>query len=91
MDIIYTDRLVIREFTQVDIDKVFPFLSDPIVMKHYFGHLDIIGAQKWLNTTIESYKKYGYDFWAAYEKNADTFLGTIGLLNEEIDGKQYET
>lgn len=88
MDIIYTDRLVIREFTQVDIDKVFPLLSDPIVMKHCFGHLDIIGAQKWLNSTIESYKKYGYDFWAAYEKNADTFLGTIGLLNEEIDGKQ---
>lgn len=50
--------------------------------------MDIIGAQKWLNTTIESYKKYGYDFWAAYEKNANTFLGTIGLLNEEIDGKQ---
>ncbi len=67
---------------------MFPLLSDPIVMKHCFGHLDIIGAQKWLNTTIESYKKYGYDFWAAYEKNADTFLGTIGLLNEEIDGKQ---
>lgn len=36
MDIIYTDRLVIREFTQVDIDKVFPLLSDPIVMKHLF-------------------------------------------------------
>ncbi len=26
MDIIYTDRLAIREFTQVDIDKVFPIL-----------------------------------------------------------------
>jgi len=30
MDIIQTDRLVFREFTQADIDKLFLILSDPI-------------------------------------------------------------
>lgn len=34
MDIIQTDRLVFREFTQADIDNLFLLLSDPIGMKY---------------------------------------------------------
>jgi RimJ/RimL family protein N-acetyltransferase len=90
MDIIQTNRLVFRKFSQADIESLFFLLSDPIVMKYCSGTLNIIGTQKWLDLVIESYKKYGYDYWAVYERNTDDFLGQIGILNQEIDGKQEE-
>lgn len=90
MDIIQTDRLVFREFTQADIDKLFLLLSDTIVMKHCLGPMDITGVQKWLDIAIECYKKYGYDYWAVYERYTNTFIGQIGILNQEIDGKREE-
>lgn len=88
MDIIQTNRLVFREFTQADIDKLFLLLSDTIVMKHCLGTIDITGTKKWLDIAIECSEKYGYDYWAVYEKNTDTFMGQIGILNQEIAGKQ---
>jgi len=90
MDIFQTDRLVFKEFTQADIDNLFLLLSDPIIMKYCSGTTDRIGAQKWLDTAIESYKKYGYDFWAGIEKNTGVFIGTIGILKLDIDGKQED-
>lgn len=90
MDIIQTDRLVFREFTQADMDKLFLLLSDPIVMKYCSGPISITSTQKWLDMIMESYKKYGYDYWAVYEKNTDVFLGQIGIVNQEIDGKQED-
>lgn len=90
MNIIETNRLVFREFTQADIDNLCILLSDPIVMKYCSGTVDVIGTQMWLDMAIECYKKYGYDYWAVYEKNTGDFLGQIGILNQEIDGKQED-
>lgn len=87
MEVIKTDRLVFREFAQTDIDNLFLLLSDPIVMRHCSGPIDIAVAQKWLDLTIEAYKRYGYDYWAVYEKGKGHFLGQIGILNQKIDDK----
>ena len=88
MDIIQTDRLVFREFTQADIDKLLLLLNETIVMKYCSGPMNITGTQKWLDIAIECYKKYGYDYWAVYERYTNTFIGQIGILNQEIDNKQ---
>lgn len=90
MNIIQTNRLVFREFTQADIDNLFLLLSDQIIMKYCSGTINIMGTQKWLDITIECYKKYGYDYWAVYERNTDVFLGQIGILKQELDGKQED-
>lgn len=87
MEVIKTDRLVFREFAQTDIGNLFLLLSDPIVMRHCSGPIDIAGAQKWLDLTIEAYKRYGYDYWAVYERRTGNFLGQIGILNQKIDDK----
>lgn len=83
MDIIKTERLFFRKFTQAVIDKLFLLLSDPIIMKYCLGPMNIKGAQRWLDLTIEAYEKYGYDYFAVYEKNTDTFIGQIGILKEK--------
>lgn len=88
MDIIQTDRLAFREFAQADLEPLFLLLNDPAVMKYCSGPMDLAGAKKWLDAAIECYKNYGYDYWAVYDKNTDTFIGQIGILNQEIAGKQ---
>ena len=91
MVIIETNRLVFREFTQDDVDELFNLLSDPIVMKHCSGTINITGTQKWLDIAIESYKKYGYDYWAVYERGTGAFIGQIGILNQDIEGVNRRT
>lgn len=88
MDIIQTDRLVFREFTQADLEPLCLLLDDPTVMKYCSGPMDLAGVTKWLNSAMACYEQYGYDFWAVYEKNTDDFIGQIGILSQEIAGKQ---
>lgn len=90
MDIIETNRLIFREFTKVDNDKLYQLLSDEIVMKYCFGPLDEISSQKWLDMVIECYKEFGYDYWAVYERETDSFIGQIGILNQKIDGQDED-
>lgn len=90
MNIIETERLVFREFTKEDIDKLYLLLSDADVMKHCSGTVDMPGTQKWLDATIELYKKYGYDYWAVYEKDTDAFIGQIGILRQEVGGNEED-
>lgn len=87
-NILETGRLVFREFTEEDADKLFFLLSDSLVMKYCSGTIDMIGTKKWLEMVIELYKSCGYDYWAVYEKNTDIFLGQIGILKQEIEGKE---
>jgi [ribosomal protein S5]-alanine N-acetyltransferase len=88
MCVIETERLVFREFTQNDKDKLHMLLSDPIVMEYCNGPMAAEGTEKWLNLIISSYKEYGYDYWAVYEKSTNEFIGQIGILKQEVDGKQ---
>ncbi len=88
MDIFQTERLVFRKFTQRDINNLFILLSNPHVMKYCCGPIDIDGTKKWLNMIIDAYKRYGYDYWAVYEKTTNDFVGQIGILNQEVDGRQ---
>lgn len=90
MEIIESDRLIFREFTEGDIDKLFLLLSDPIIMKYCSGPMNLTAVQKWLDVAIEYYKKYGYDYWAVYERSTGDFIGQIGILNQEIDGEQED-
>lgn len=74
-----TDRLVLRRFTEDDVDAIVELDSDPEVMHFINGGRptpreevrdDIIPA--WLSY----YERYaGYGFWAAIEKATGEFLG----------------
>jgi len=80
MDIfLETERLILRQFTEADADKLFALDSEPELQRWGNGgnpaNYEIIKTQtllKWLNY-YEKYEHYG--IWAVVEKSSNQFIG----------------
>jgi RimJ/RimL family protein N-acetyltransferase len=62
-------------------------IIESVMTKIMFKIPDMEGAKKWLNTAMEYYKKYGYDFWAVRRRITGEFLGQMGIFRQKISGK----
>lgn len=74
-----TDRLVLRGFTEDDVDSLVELDSDPDVMRFINGGKatprDVIEIES-LPRFLQYYERFeGYGFWAAIEKSTGGFLG----------------
>lgn len=74
-----TDRLMLRRFTDADVDNIVDLNADPEVMRYLTGGKptarDVVRDEiipRWL-AYYERYDSYG--FWAAIDKATDGFLG----------------
>ena len=82
-----TERLVLRRFTQADVDHPFDLDSDPEVMRFLSGGKstprDVI-EDEILPRFFQHYKRFaGYGYWEAIEKTTGAFLGWFGLVPPE--------
>ncbi len=84
---IETERLIVREFIDSDINNLYNLVSDPIVMNYCSGPLNMEETQKWLEATKRYYNKYGYDYWAAIDKITGEFIGQLGIIKQEVDNE----
>lgn len=79
--VIETKRLLLREITLDDKEKMFQLHSNATVQK-YTGE-PLIGSieemEQVIQTRIKSYDKYGYGRWATFLKNDMQFIGWAGL------------
>jgi|688.fasta_scaffold02776_5 RimJ/RimL family protein N-acetyltransferase len=85
-----TQRLILREFTEKDLDAFAALLADPEVMRFSLkGPIkDKFQAQEYLQKRIlDHYSKYGYGVYAAIDKTSQSLVGYIGFLNQNIDGE----
>lgn len=82
-----TERLLIRELVDDDIDDLYSLLSDPAIMQYCSGAMDRKGATKWLESVKKYYDKYGYDYWVAIDKETREFVGQLGIIKQEVDGQ----
>lgn len=85
-----TDRLVLRRFTEADVDNLFDLDNDPDVMRFINGGKptprDMIQNET-LPAFLEYYEHFaGYGFWAAIEKSTGEFLGWFHLRPPEGGG-----
>jgi RimJ/RimL family protein N-acetyltransferase len=88
-----TERLVLRRFTEADVDNLVELDSDPDVMRYITGgrptpreeiETDILPA------FLDYYRRFtGYGFWAAIEKSTGDFLGWFHF-RPKPDGKPDE-
>lgn len=84
-----TDRLILRRFTEDDVDNLVDLDSDPAVMRHITGGTAtpreaIVGD--YLPAYLAYYERYpGYGFWAAIEKATGDFLGWFHLRPDRED------
>ena len=84
MDIfLETDRLILRRFTEQDVDNLFDLDSDPDVMRLISGGP---GTPRRCSRTTTSlhylnyYERFaGYGFWVAIERSTGDFLGWFHL------------
>jgi RimJ/RimL family protein N-acetyltransferase len=82
-----TERLLLRHFTEADVDNLVTLDSDPEVMRFLNGGhptpRDVI-QHEILPRFLRSYAEYdGLGYWAAIEKATGDFLGWFALHPEE--------
>ena len=74
-----TDRLVLRRFTEADVDNLFALDSDPEVMRYLNGGQPTpreVIQREILPRFLLDYERYaGFGCWAAIEKATGDFLG----------------
>jgi RimJ/RimL family protein N-acetyltransferase len=87
-----TERLVLRRFTEADVENLFELDSDPDVMRFLTGGKptprDVIR-----NDTLPRFLRYyerfeGFGFWAAIEKSTGEFLGWFEFRPPEGGGPE---
>jgi RimJ/RimL family protein N-acetyltransferase len=74
-----TDRLLLRRFTEADVDNLVELDSDPEVMRFINGGRPT-SREEVRNDILPAFLAYyqrfaGYGFWAAVEKSTGEFLG----------------
>ena len=93
---IETDRLILRDLEETDLDGMFELDSNPLVHK-YLGNKPIISKEKAENIIQfikKQYKERGIGRFATIEKSSGDFIGWSGLkLNsdkkETLNGKTH--
>jgi RimJ/RimL family protein N-acetyltransferase len=86
--LIETDRLILREFQQIDFKELAPILADPKVMKFATtGVHSVEQVQRKIANFIACYEKYGFGKWAVILKESNRLIGYCGIAVEQIDGK----
>ncbi|MDT0557973.1 GNAT family N-acetyltransferase [Ichthyenterobacterium sp. W332] len=78
---IETDRLILRDMRNTDLDNMFRLDSSPLVHQ-YLGNkpfTDKSQSQNYINEVIEDYKRYGISRLVVEEKDTGHFIGWSGL------------
>jgi len=79
---IETDRLIIREFHELDLDQLFVILSNEEVMRYSIAGpaKEKNQAKQFLDGSIKYYKTHGFGIYALEEKQNHELIGFVGLL-----------
>lgn len=83
-----TERLTIRKFVKDDLTILHSIMEKPEVMYAWEHGFSKSETRKWLNRQLTRYKKDGYGYFAVFLKGTDKLIGQVGLLKNEISGKE---
>ncbi len=84
-----SERLEFIRISDSDFNELCEMLKDPLVM-HFWEHVFTDEeVYEWINRRKEGYRKYGYDYFLAKDKITGNIVGQIGLLEENINGKNF--
>jgi RimJ/RimL family protein N-acetyltransferase len=86
--IIETPRLILREFTESDVNELARILAKPNVM--HFSASGAVSTQETatkIQSYINSYQQRGYGKWAVIHRDTAQLIGYCGIAVEQIDNK----
>lgn len=81
-----TQRLVIREMTEADLEPMAELLGDPDVMAFYRHPKDRSEAFDWIRWNQRLYREHGFGLWLLELRGTGEFVGDCGLTPQEVDG-----
>lgn len=88
MNIIETERLILKEYSKTDVFELNKILSNPITMSFWPTPFTLQQTENWVNKNIERYNKDGFGRWAVLLKDSGKLIGDCGIMISDIDGKQ---
>ena len=86
MDILETERLLLREFDPEDVDALAAVLSHPETMRFYPAPLDRAGVAAWIERNRQRYADHGHGLWAMVLRSSNEVIGDCGLTRQTVDG-----
>lgn len=84
---IETKRLILRPYNIDDIDDLYKIISDKETMKYFDQPYTYEQTIRWVNWSIDHYKRYGFSFFAVILKETGQFIGNCGLTLQTIDNE----
>ncbi|TMD55575.1 MAG: GNAT family N-acetyltransferase [Chloroflexi bacterium] len=80
-----TERLLLRQFLEADVDHYSRITSDPEVMRYIGDGRTLTREETWraMATALGHWVLRGYGLYAAEEKQTGRFVGRVGLINPE--------
>lgn len=88
MEVLETERLVLRQLGFDDIEKLLQIFSDPEAMRYYPGTKSREETEAWIDWNIRSYRENRFGLWAAILKDSGEFAGQCGLVAQEVEGRR---
>ena len=88
MQVLETERLILRRMELSDVDNLLGIFSDRVAMRYYPGTKDHQETIGWIEWTLESYERHGIGLWVAVFKETGEFAGQCGLIVQEVDGRR---
>ena len=88
MNIIGTERLILRELKPEDAEDLYRIYSDPLTMEFMgAGSVSVKAEREQIEKHITKYyEKEGFGLWATVLKEDKRLIGRCGLLRYEIEG-----
>jgi RimJ/RimL family protein N-acetyltransferase len=83
-----TERLILRELGDGDLDHLVALLGDPDVMRFYPHPKTREEARGWLDWNLGLYAERGHGLWAMVLKDTGEFVGECGLTPQPVDGSE---
>lgn len=82
-------RLVLRTIKKEDFDEISIILKDSEIMYAWEKGFSDDEVNQWIDKNIERYKRDGYSYLIAHEKESGECVGLIGPLIEYIDNTNF--
>lgn len=79
--VLETERLILREWENKDLEPFYQMSSDLVVMEHYPALLTKEDSKKFVAKMKIHFEEFGYGLWILEIKNTKEWVGYTGFLN----------
>jgi RimJ/RimL family protein N-acetyltransferase len=87
-EILQTERLRLRAYTQADEADLFDVFADPYARRFYPEMEEHAKVWAWIEWNLANYHEFGFGLWAVELKVGDQFVGDCGLTYQDVEGRR---